>query len=156
MKPILSPKTVVRSRKDGATGHVIRSHRELPGDPVQVLVKWRDGTYMWHAPDTLELLMNPTASVTTLLVDGEVSETVESQKTYVGRRLAKMREMRGFSQLTFAAKVGLSNDRIADMEIGRSDMRMSTFIHLCKVLNVDPGEFLALGTGTKKKREKKT
>lgn len=145
--PQYTPNTIVRSRKDRAIGRVVRSHRDTPQDPLQVLVRWRDGTAMWHAPATLELVMQAAPKLEDMFddVEGEVMPEVESQKQYVGRRLAKMRELQGLSQRKFAAKVGIRSDRVADIETGRSELTMTMFIHLCRALNVEPSTFLELG-----------
>jgi DNA-binding XRE family transcriptional regulator len=148
VKAGIDNRSVVRSKRDGSTGVVVRTHKELPGDPVQALVRWHDGTALWHALDSLELVLQPSASIETELsdLDGEVMPTgFENRKWFVGRQLRKMRKLRGLTQHKLADAAAIKRDHIADIEVGRSDIPLSLFIHLCLTLNVEPSEFLELG-----------
>jgi putative transcriptional regulator len=57
-------------------------------------------------------------------------------------RLKALREERGWSQATFAEKVGVSREYIARLETGRHDPPLSTVEKLAKALGVRVGRLL--------------
>lgn len=145
----MKERSIVRSKHDGSTGLLISMHRDLPDDPVHALVRWHDGTRMWHALDTLELVLQPSAAIEETFSDmgggGVMPANVADRRLFVGQQLAKMRQLRGLSQYGLARAAAIKRDHIADIETGRSDIPLSLFIHLCLTLAVEPSEFLELG-----------
>jgi DNA-binding XRE family transcriptional regulator len=139
----IKPDSVVRSRQDGAIGIVKRLHRDLPGDPEQALVRWHDGMMSWHQPDALELVSAPVEALADLSPDEAVMATEIAHN--LAMNLKRIREERGFSQRAFAPRIGLSRPYLADIETGRRDMNLRTFLHMCALLEVDPSTLLGLG-----------
>lgn len=68
----------------------------------------------------------------------------------LGRRIAAVREYRGFSQKEVAAKVGVSQPTYSDYENGRVLMGLEKFVKLIQVLEVDADWLLGLPLGKDK------
>ena len=60
----------------------------------------------------------------------------------VGTKVAMMRLARNFSQEELAARIGISRNALGSIERGESEMKISTLISVCKILNVTPNEML--------------
>lgn len=54
----------------------------------------------------------------------------------VGLRIKEIRKKRGMSQAELAAKADISLPHISEIELGKSSMRLSSFIRIVEALNV--------------------
>ena len=60
----------------------------------------------------------------------------------IGNNLCRLRKSTGMTQAEVAEKAGISDRTYADIERGSVNMRMETFLRICKVLKVTPDEIL--------------
>lgn len=60
----------------------------------------------------------------------------------VGRRIAHYRRLRGWNQDKLAFTVGLSRPTIANLERGRHDPLLRSFLDMAAALDVDPCDLL--------------
>jgi transcriptional regulator with XRE-family HTH domain len=60
----------------------------------------------------------------------------------IGARIRKYREASNLSQKEFAIKIGVSNSRVSNWELGVNRPDVDTLAIICKVLNVTPSELL--------------
>ena len=60
----------------------------------------------------------------------------------VGNKLHSFRKKRGMTQAEVAEQAGLSDRTYAEIERGNVNMRIETFIRICKVLRVTSDEIL--------------
>ena len=65
-------------------------------------------------------------------------------KTGVGERIRKAREMNGFTQENVAKMIGVNTPHISDMERGQTGVSIGTIIALCNALDVT-AEYLLFG-----------
>lgn len=56
----------------------------------------------------------------------------------VNDRIAKIRTVLNLSQPKFGEKIGVSRDVIANIELGRAEIKDVLFKHICDVYNVNP------------------
>lgn len=128
----------VRSRRDGAIGHVLQQHQESPRDPVVVLVRWNDDTHAtWYRTEHLELCPAPSTDV-------EAARELDPESLLInlGDKIAALRAERGEPQRVFAPSIGLTHAALADLETGRRDISLTKFFALCLALNMDPSTLL--------------
>ena len=60
----------------------------------------------------------------------------------IGLVLHLKREERGWTQLELVKKTGISQPNLSDLEKGKQDMTLTTFLKICRALAVRPGEVL--------------
>jgi transcriptional regulator with XRE-family HTH domain len=60
----------------------------------------------------------------------------------IGQRLRSTRLDRGLSQEDLSFESGIAVANISDIELGKKDIRISTFIHLIEALDVSADEIL--------------
>ncbi|MDD7523308.1 MAG: helix-turn-helix transcriptional regulator, partial [Clostridiales bacterium] len=60
----------------------------------------------------------------------------------IGNRFLSIRKRLGLTQAEVAEKAGLSGRTYADIERGTVNMRIETFLRICKVLDVTPDRVL--------------
>jgi transcriptional regulator with XRE-family HTH domain len=56
----------------------------------------------------------------------------------IGRRIAELRAAKGWTQATFAEKLGTAVQNLARMEQGRQDFRVRTLVRLARKLGCEP------------------
>ena len=61
----------------------------------------------------------------------------------IGNKLYDIRKKRGMTQIEVAVAAGLSERTYADIERGTVNMRIETFLRICKVLHITPDDILA-------------
>lgn len=59
------------------------------------------------------------------------------------KAIKKQRIEKGISQQRLASALGLTRQQICNIENGRSDMKMTTYLGLCKILDVAPESLLS-------------
>ena len=52
----------------------------------------------------------------------------------IGRMIATMRQARSMTQQQFAQTIGLTQDRVSDIENGKVNMTFTTFFKICDAL----------------------
>ncbi len=62
--------------------------------------------------------------------------------TKIAKKIKKLREEKGISQLTLALEIGVTPGAIANIETLRSDITATRLNSIAKVLNVEPYELL--------------
>ena len=62
----------------------------------------------------------------------------------IGQRLRSTRLDRGLSQEDLSFESGIAVANISDIELGKKDIRISTFIHLIEALDVSADEILGI------------
>ena len=62
--------------------------------------------------------------------------------TEIAKKIKKLREEKGISQLTLALEIGVTPGAIANIETLRSDITATRLNSIAKVLNVEPYELL--------------
>lgn len=60
----------------------------------------------------------------------------------IGNNLCLLRKKSGMTQAEVAEKAGISDRTYADIERGSVNMRIETFLRICKVLRASPNEIL--------------
>lgn len=60
----------------------------------------------------------------------------------IGNKLCALRKEKGMTQAEVAEAAGISDRTYADIERGSVNMRMETFLRICKVLRASPDEIL--------------
>lgn len=60
----------------------------------------------------------------------------------IGNKLLAVRKKRGLTQAEVAEAAGLSDRTYADIERGTVNMRIETFLHICRALRITPDEVL--------------
>ena len=60
----------------------------------------------------------------------------------IGNNLCLLRKKSGMTQAEVAEKAGISDRTYADIERGSVNMRIETFLRICKVLKTTPNEIL--------------
>lgn len=60
----------------------------------------------------------------------------------IGNRLLSVRKRLGLTQTEVAEAAGLSDRTYADIERGSVNMRLETFLRICKVLHISPDTVL--------------
>ena len=60
----------------------------------------------------------------------------------IGNKLLGVRKRLGFTQAEVAEAAGLSDRTYADIERGSVNMRLETFLRICKVLHITPDTVL--------------
>ena len=60
----------------------------------------------------------------------------------IGNNLCLLRKKSGMTQAEVAEEAGISDRTYADIERGSVNMRMETFLRICKVLRASPNEIL--------------
>lgn len=60
----------------------------------------------------------------------------------IGNTLLALRKKSGFTQSELAEAAGLSDRTYADIERGTANMRIETFLRICRALNVTPNDIL--------------
>ncbi len=73
-------------------------------------------------------------------------------------RLKNLREMKGMSQLDLSLASGISQTAISQMESGKKNPSLATFLKLCDALEISPESVLgrALDNNENRKRDKRT
>lgn len=66
----------------------------------------------------------------------------------VGNKLLSARKSLGLTQAEAAERAGLSDRTYADIERGTVNMRMETFLRICKALGVTPDQILTDGASS--------
>ena len=64
----------------------------------------------------------------------------------IGNNLCRLRKELGMTQAEVAEDAGISDRTYADIERGSVNMRMETFLRICKVLKATPDEILVCKT----------
>ena len=62
--------------------------------------------------------------------------------TKIAKKIKKLREEKGISQLTLALEIGVTPGAIANIETLRSDITATRLNSIANVLNVEPYELL--------------
>lgn len=62
----------------------------------------------------------------------------------IGSRIRDMRLSRGMSQSALAEKANISLPHVSEIELGKSNMRLSTFIKVAEALQVSADELIRL------------
>jgi len=62
--------------------------------------------------------------------------------TKIAKKIKKLREEKGISQLNLALEIGVTPGAIANIETLRSDITATRLNSIAKVLNVEPYELL--------------
>jgi DNA-binding Xre family transcriptional regulator len=132
--------TIVKSTRDGTTGIVLGTHRDLPEDPLQICVRWHDGQISWQTEPTLEVIQEALVPERT----EEDAVLLTATLATVARNLVRIRNSMGMSQRAFAPHIGLTRAHLAGLEVGRRDMSLSVFVSICLHLNVNPNDLLEL------------
>lgn len=65
----------------------------------------------------------------------------------IGKRIREIREQKGYTQGTAAQQLGISNQKLARIESGISDISYETIISLSKIFSVDPLEITKVSDG---------
>lgn len=138
--------TIVKSTRDGTTGIVLGTHRDLPDDPLQSCVRWHDGQISWHASATLEVIQEALVPER----DEEDAVLLTATLETFARNLVRIRTAKGMSQHKFAPYLGISRSHLGDIETGRRDVSLSNFVSICLKLNVNPNELLELQLSNEK------
>ena len=60
----------------------------------------------------------------------------------IGNNLCLLRKKSGMTQAEVAEKAGISDRTYADIERGSVNLRIETFLRICKVLRASPNEIL--------------
>lgn len=60
----------------------------------------------------------------------------------IGKRLLALRKRKGLTQAEVAEKAYLSERAYADIERGKTNMRLETILSICKALEITPDEIL--------------
>lgn len=60
----------------------------------------------------------------------------------IGNRLLALRKRKGFTQADIAKRAYLSERAYADIEHGKTNMRLETVLSICKALEITPDEIL--------------
>ena len=68
------------------------------------------------------------------------------RKKEIGERIRQIREEKGLTQAELADLTGLSLPRISVIELGKTEMRLSTFIRITEALQVSADSLLKLNT----------
>lgn len=63
--------------------------------------------------------------------------------TRIGRRIAELRDSRGFTQGMLADHAQLSREHLSELENGKKEMGVRTLQRIADALNVSPAELLA-------------
>lgn len=66
--------------------------------------------------------------------------------TDIGRRIAELREERGWTQEQFAEKLRMALQNVGRLEQGRSDFRVSTLVRVSRALGCDVARLLEIPT----------
>jgi transcriptional regulator with XRE-family HTH domain len=78
-----------------------------------------------------------------------VRQTVISD---IGRRIAELRDAKGWTQEVLAEHVKMATQNVARLEQGRSDFRVSTLVRISRVLGVDVGALFELPSSRRKRK----
>ncbi len=62
--------------------------------------------------------------------------------TAIGEKLFTARKRTGLTQAELAEKAGLSDRTYANIERGNVNMRIETFLNICKALHITPNDIL--------------
>ncbi len=62
--------------------------------------------------------------------------------TKIAKKIKKLREEKGISQLTLALEIGVTPGAIGNLEIAKNDTSLSRLYDIAKALNVEPYELL--------------
>jgi DNA-binding Xre family transcriptional regulator len=136
--------TIVKSTRDGTTGIVLGTHRDLADDPLQICVRWHDGQISWHTEDTLEVIQEALVPERTEEDAVLLTATLET----FARNLVRIRNAKGMSQHKFAPYLGISRSHLGDLETGRRDVSLSNFVSICLKLGVNPNDLLEIKLST--------
>lgn len=60
----------------------------------------------------------------------------------VAKKIKKLREEKGISQLTLALEIGVTPGAIGNLEIAKNDTSLTRLYDIAKVLGVEPYELL--------------
>lgn len=60
----------------------------------------------------------------------------------IGERIYAIRHKKGMTRFEVSEKADISDRNYANIERGTVDMRLSTFLKICKALNVKPNDIL--------------
>lgn len=71
----------------------------------------------------------------------------------IGNKLLAVRKRMGLTQQEAAEAAGLSDRTYADFERGSVNMRMETFLRICRALHITPDEILTTDAGEAAARE---
>lgn len=70
----------------------------------------------------------------------------------IGRRIAELREAKGWTQEVLAERVKMATQNVARLEQGRSDFRVSTLVRISRVLGVDVRALFEAPSSRKKRK----
>lgn len=73
-----------------------------------------------------------------------VSSTVMADISKIGSRIRDVRLSRGMSQSALAEKANISLPHVSEIELGKSNMRLSTFIKVAEALQVSADDLIRL------------
>ena len=69
-------------------------------------------------------------------------KTVDERLAEIRERLAEARRMRGWTQMTVAEAMGLSNSQYSRLESGSAEMTLHQFLVACEEVDLDPAVVL--------------
>lgn len=67
----------------------------------------------------------------------------ESVEQLIGKRIQKLRKARGYTQMTFAEKVGISTNYLSDIERGNSSVRLEKLVVIINALDCSADDVFA-------------
>ena len=67
----------------------------------------------------------------------------ESVEQLIGKRIQKLRKARGYTQMTFAEKVGISTNYLSDIERGNSSVRLEKLVAIINALDCSADDVFA-------------
>ncbi|MBR1619264.1 helix-turn-helix transcriptional regulator [bacterium] len=73
-------------------------------------------------------------------------------KESLGKKIKNLRKSKGFSQIEFAEKIGLSTNGLSVIETGNGFLTADTLEKILTVLNIEPDELFSFG-GTKNEQQ---
>ena len=77
---------------------------------------------------------------------------MRSIKKSLGEKISTLRNAKGYSQIEFAEKIGLSTNGLSVIERGNGFLTADTLEKILEVLNIEPEELFSFG-GTKNEQQ---
>ena len=73
----------------------------------------------------------------------ELPPNIQEQVDWAPKRLRELRESAGFSRQSVAAALDVHTKRVADLELGRYSLRLSTAFRFLAAIGVTPAEWIS-------------
>ena len=73
----------------------------------------------------------------------ELPENIQAQVDWAPKRLRELRESAGFSRQAVASVLDVHTKRVADLELGRYSLRLSTVFRFLAAIGVTPAEWIS-------------